>query len=120
MDTVEQSFTPEFGVVEEVFQAYASEFAARGFVLTNVTEGGTPPFVQSIVFHFSNARAGLRLSVSLESSALLACSAFESSQRTPLPPRTALGFTFQNSGSAAIHSLAGIPQCERTANTQDH
>jgi hypothetical protein len=64
MDIGEQSLAAEFAVVDEAVGAHASEFAARGLILRNLAEGGTPPFVRSIRFHFSNARAGLRLSVS--------------------------------------------------------
>jgi len=62
MNVVDQSFTRELAVVEEVFHAYASEFASRGFTLMNVTD--RTPLTQSIVFHFSNARARLLLNVS--------------------------------------------------------
>jgi hypothetical protein len=64
MDIGEQSVASQFAVVEEVVRAKVSEFEAHGFVLTNVTEAGTPPFVRSLVFHFSNAGAGLLLSLS--------------------------------------------------------
>jgi hypothetical protein len=64
MDIGEQSLAVEFAVVDEVVRANAPEFAARGFTLMNVTEGGTPPFVRSTAFHFSHARAGLLLDLS--------------------------------------------------------
>ncbi len=63
MDIVEQSLAPEFAVVDEVVRAHASEFAARGFTLTNVTVNPSQ-LIRSIVFHFSNARAGLLLDIS--------------------------------------------------------
>jgi hypothetical protein len=64
MDIREQSSPAEFAVVEDVVRTHTSGFAARGFTLINVTEGGTPPFVRSISFHFSNPGAGLLLDVS--------------------------------------------------------
>jgi hypothetical protein len=64
MDIIdEQSIAPEFAVVNEVIRAHASEFAARGFTLTNVTMNPSQ-LIRSIVFHFTNDRAAPRLSVS--------------------------------------------------------
>ena len=64
MDIGEQSLAAEFAVVDDVVRTHAPEFAARGFTFMNVTEGGTPPFLRSIAFHFSNARTGLLLDIS--------------------------------------------------------
>jgi hypothetical protein len=58
-DTDEQAFAP-FAVVDEVVRAHLPDFEARGFTLTNVTLEEPPP---SIVFQFSNARAGRLLDV---------------------------------------------------------
>jgi hypothetical protein len=64
MDIVEQSFAPEFAVVDEVVRAHAPEFAARGFTLMNVAVEGPPRLLRTIVFLFSNVRAGLLMDVS--------------------------------------------------------
>jgi hypothetical protein len=64
MDLVEQSYAAEFAVVDEVVRVYASEFEARGFVLTNTTVEGSPRSLVFRVFHFANSQAGLDLTVS--------------------------------------------------------
>lgn len=64
MDIGEQSFAAEFAVVDEVVRAAAPEFAARGFVLTNVAVEGSPRALLSLVSHFSNKQADLDLTVS--------------------------------------------------------
>jgi hypothetical protein len=64
MNIADQPFSSEFAVVDEIVRAHASDFAARGFVLTNATVEGSPRLFPFLVFHFSNNQAGLDLDVS--------------------------------------------------------
>jgi hypothetical protein len=64
MGFVQESYGPEFAEVDEVVRAHTPEFAARGFTLMDVTIERPGSVLRSIVFHFANARAGLRLRIS--------------------------------------------------------
>jgi hypothetical protein len=64
MGIVEQPLAPDFAEVDQVVRAHAPEFAARGFVLTNVALEGSPESLLLLVFRFSNNAGALDLRIS--------------------------------------------------------